>query len=69
MRSSVSRYAPVPGAAVVHFEDREKKSLGRVIRSNGEMPIKLQIHWFARQATEWVGLSELRRLACPIRAR
>ena len=55
-----SQLIPVKGACVVHYADREKKSLGRIIKSNGELPAKLQVYWFARGTSEWLDLSSLR---------
>ncbi|MDC0174881.1 helicase-related protein [Pseudomonadales bacterium] len=55
-----SLISPAKGACVVHVDDFEERSLGRVIKSNGETPAKLQIHWFSRQTREWVDVALLR---------
>lgn len=51
---------PSIGACVVHFSDKEKKNLGRVIKiaSTGDQPV--QVHWFKKNESEWLEVSKLR---------
>ena len=48
------------GACVVHFSDKEKKNLGRVIKiaSTSDQPV--QVHWFKKNESEWLEVSKLR---------